>query len=213
MHPTVRVRASSLVTQPDGSRVHFSGYRQATIWQAIELEAEPNPQWRPSWRMAERRLGEMLAAQKADGGLNRGVRAAGNKLGNGQGSPALVCDEDRPKLSDAGISYDLSSRAQKLAAVPESHAGDTVGFGLPDFLSVCPCVKEGDGRPGANQRRGEQPFISIFAECWSAELDACGGNEQLASFGSALGFSQVGGNEAVTRTTSVIPGERSCHGQ
>lgn len=63
---------------------------------------------------AERRLGEMLSAQKADGGLNKG------KLKQG---PALVANEDgksTPKLADVGIGYDLSSRAQKLAAVPEA---------------------------------------------------------------------------------------------
>lgn len=63
---------------------------------------------------AERRLGEMLAAQKADGGLNSG------KLKQG---PAVVCDDHGKtalKLADAGISKDLSSRAQKLAAVPEA---------------------------------------------------------------------------------------------
>jgi hypothetical protein len=62
---------------------------------------------------AERRLGEMLAAQKADGGLSKGQLKQG---------PALVSDEggkSAPKLADAGISYDLSSRAQKLAAVRE----------------------------------------------------------------------------------------------
>lgn len=63
---------------------------------------------------AERRLGEMLASQKADGGLSKGQLKQG---------PALVRAEDgkpAPKLADAGISYDLSSRAQKLAAVPEA---------------------------------------------------------------------------------------------
>lgn len=63
---------------------------------------------------AERRLGEMLVQQKADGGLSRGQLKQG---------PALVNHEDgkqAPKLADAGISYDLSSRAQKLAAVPEA---------------------------------------------------------------------------------------------
>ena len=63
---------------------------------------------------AERRLGEMLSAQKNDGGLNKGQLKQG---------PALVANEDgksTPKLSDAGIGYDLSSRAQKLAAVPEA---------------------------------------------------------------------------------------------
>lgn len=69
---------------------------------------------------AERRLGEMLSQQKADGGLNRGTLVAGNKEGAGQGSPAVVKNDHRPKLADAGISKDLSSRAQKLAAVPEA---------------------------------------------------------------------------------------------
>lgn len=69
---------------------------------------------------AERRLGEMLSAQKADGGLNRGTVVAGNKEGAGQGSPVVVTNDHRPKLADAGISKDLSSRAQKLAAVPEA---------------------------------------------------------------------------------------------
>lgn len=65
---------------------------------------------------AERRLGELIAAQKAGDGLNAGVRMAGKSAD----ASALVIDEGRsvPKLADAGISYDLSSRAQKLAAVP-----------------------------------------------------------------------------------------------
>ena len=61
----------------------------------------------------------MLAAQKAAGGLATGVRMAGNKPGEGQGSPAVVVDDRRPTLCSAGISKDLSSRAQAIAAVPE----------------------------------------------------------------------------------------------
>ena len=63
---------------------------------------------------AERRLGEMLTQQKAGGGLNKGQLKQG---------PALVSNEDgkqAPKLAEVGIGYDLSSRAQKLAAVPEA---------------------------------------------------------------------------------------------
>ena len=69
---------------------------------------------------AERRLGEMIIAQKSDAGLNTG------KLKQG---PVLVTDEggELPKLSDAGISYDLSSRAQKIAAVPEAEFEAEVG--------------------------------------------------------------------------------------
>jgi hypothetical protein len=62
---------------------------------------------------AERRLGEMLAATKAEGGLKP---AATLKRG-----PVVVSNDHgktAPTLADAGISKDLSSRAQKLAAVP-----------------------------------------------------------------------------------------------
>lgn len=57
---------------------------------------------------AERRLGEMLAAQKAEGGLNRGAA-----------TPSSATSAS-PTLAAVGISHDLSSRAQKLAAVPEA---------------------------------------------------------------------------------------------
>ena len=62
---------------------------------------------------AERRLGEMLAEQKADGGLHEGGRPTQET-----GRHARPVSE-KPRLADAGISKDLSSRAQKLAAVPE----------------------------------------------------------------------------------------------
>jgi len=79
---------------------------------------------------AERRLGEMLAQQKADGGLASGVRMAGAKPGANDGSSAVVGNDRRPeapKLADAGISKDLSSRAQKLAAVPPAEFEAEVG--------------------------------------------------------------------------------------
>lgn len=75
---------------------------------------------------AERRLGEMIAAQKASGGLNRGVQLRGTTDGK---SSVVVTDDrrERPTLADAGISKDLSSRAQKLAAVPEAEFEAEVG--------------------------------------------------------------------------------------
>jgi hypothetical protein len=74
---------------------------------------------------AERRLGEMLAQQKAEGGLNKGAAGAGVN----QHTPVEVRSSvtTAPKLSDAGISKDLSSRAQKLAAVPEAEFEAEVG--------------------------------------------------------------------------------------
>lgn len=60
---------------------------------------------------AERRLGGMLAAQKAEDGLSKGGRPA-EEPGRRE-RPVL------PTLADVGISKDLSSRAQAIAAVPE----------------------------------------------------------------------------------------------
>ena len=69
----------------------------------------------------------MLAQQKADVGLNRGAQIAGSRAGANDGSSAVVSNDHRPRLSDAGISKDLSSRAQKLAAVPEAEFEAEIG--------------------------------------------------------------------------------------
>lgn len=70
---------------------------------------------------AERRLGELLTAHKGGHGLNAGSRS---QLAGKSDDGLAVVRNDRqktaPKLADAGISKDLSSRAQKLAAVPEA---------------------------------------------------------------------------------------------
>lgn len=65
---------------------------------------------------AERRLGELIAAQKAGPGLNRGAAATRSAE-----TTAL------PTLKDAGISKDLSSRAQNIAAVPEQEFEQEIG--------------------------------------------------------------------------------------
>lgn len=67
---------------------------------------------------AERRLGQMLAEQKATGGLSKGAAGAGVNQHTPREVPSSVTRA--PTLAGAGISYDLSSRAQKLAAVPEA---------------------------------------------------------------------------------------------
>lgn len=59
---------------------------------------------------AERRLGELISEHKANDEFGKG------------GRPPKTCRDGRqvlPTLRDVGISRDLSSRAQKLAAVPE----------------------------------------------------------------------------------------------
>lgn len=64
---------------------------------------------------AERRLGEMIAAQKAGDGLAK------------PGPKSVVADDRIPTLAETGISKDLSSRAQKLAAVPDDEFEEQVG--------------------------------------------------------------------------------------
>lgn len=69
---------------------------------------------------AERRLGELLSEQKSGAGLNTGAM--------GIGKSAVANDDRTPTLAAVGITKDLSSRAQKLAAVPvaefEAEVGD-----------------------------------------------------------------------------------------
>jgi hypothetical protein len=74
---------------------------------------------------AERRLGEMLSHQKSEGGLSKG--AAGVGINQHSAKEVRSSVTTAPKLADAGISKDLSSRAQKLAAVPEAEFEAEVG--------------------------------------------------------------------------------------
>ena len=67
---------------------------------------------------AERRLGEMIAAQKETIGLNHGNAGAGRPILGAAENEAPKIDP-RPTLADAGIDHKLSSHAQKMAAVPE----------------------------------------------------------------------------------------------
>lgn len=68
---------------------------------------------------AERRLGELIAAQKAGPGLNTGSK--------GIGKSAVATNDRTPTLADVGISKDLSSRAQNIAAVPEQEFEQEIG--------------------------------------------------------------------------------------
>ena len=74
-------------------------------------------QMRP-WRLSYA-LGELLVEQKATVGLNRGAA--------GIGTSAVVRDDRTPTLADIGVSKDLSSHAQKVAAIPEAEFEGIVG--------------------------------------------------------------------------------------
>lgn len=69
---------------------------------------------------AERRLGELIRAQKEGPGLNVGKRGD-------RGPRSAPRSDTRPTLADAGIDKKLSSRAQKLAAVPEKQFEGMLG--------------------------------------------------------------------------------------
>jgi hypothetical protein len=60
---------------------------------------------------AERRLGEMIKAQKDDAGLNKGGRPKTS-------TPEEQVLKTTPTLEDVGISRKLSSRAQAIASIP-----------------------------------------------------------------------------------------------
>lgn len=67
---------------------------------------------------AERRLGELLKAQKETVGLNPGTRS--QKLTRVSGGAVAEPPENKlPTLADAGIDKKLSARAQKIADIPE----------------------------------------------------------------------------------------------
>lgn len=65
---------------------------------------------------AERRLGELISEQKRTVGLNPGTRTSGGGVGAGG---SMMAPPAIPTLSDVGIDKKLSSRARKLAAIPE----------------------------------------------------------------------------------------------
>lgn len=71
---------------------------------------------------AERRLGELIIAQKETVGLNKG--------GAGIGKPKSAVPEEYhtqpPTLAEAGIDKKLSARSQKTAAVPDEYFEEKV---------------------------------------------------------------------------------------
>lgn len=73
---------------------------------------------------AERKLGELIDAQKDATGLNRGRAGAGRPaLGGAQEEPPK---DDRPTLAELGVDKKLSSRAQRLAHLPPEAFEDRI---------------------------------------------------------------------------------------
>lgn len=66
----------------------------------------------------ERRLGELMSAQRESVGLNTGTAGQGRpRIGGFDDNPPK--QDARPTLAEAGIDKSLADRARKLAAVPE----------------------------------------------------------------------------------------------
>jgi hypothetical protein len=73
---------------------------------------------------AERRLGELIVAQKETVGLNAGMAGGAARDASGTFSAPL---DARPTLADVGIDKKLSAHAQKVAAIPEAEFEGIVG--------------------------------------------------------------------------------------
>jgi hypothetical protein len=83
---------------------------------------------------AERRLGELLLAQKSTVGFNTGA-AAGGKKGGPRGS-FLEPRDKRPTLAAAGIDKKLSMRAQRLAILSAAEFRNLIFEGRERIIAV-----------------------------------------------------------------------------
>jgi hypothetical protein len=84
---------------------------------------------------AKRKLGQLMAAQKATEGLNSGTAGKGRpKTKIGGVSETLPKKDERPTLAEAGIDKNLAKRARKAAALSETEAEEEAAAlraGLP----------------------------------------------------------------------------------
>src|SRR3990167_11338949 len=88
---------------------------------------------------AEKRLGELIQAQKATEGLNSGTAGKGRpKKGGRDERPPK---DDKPTLKEAGISKDLSSRAQKLAQIDDDHFDNIIKAKRDDYAGSIERIK------------------------------------------------------------------------
>lgn len=118
---------------------------------------------------AERRLGELIAEQKKTVGLNKGAK--GSIV---TGTKRAPVKDTRPTLADAGIDKRLSSRSQKLAALPEHKFESEVKQwrvkmkDTPDRITL-PLSTNGSSSKAKHTKPAviDEPF-SPAVECWFA---------------------------------------------
>ncbi|PWJ88408.1 N6-adenosine-specific RNA methylase IME4 [Mesorhizobium loti] len=101
---------------------------------------------------AERRLGELIVAQKTTIGLNPGGRP---KTSASRGQVP-----EQPTLSDVGVDRKMSARAQKMAAVPEGEFEAMVGdwrnrIEIENERVTVNLLKAGEKRMSRDQREAE----------------------------------------------------------
>jgi hypothetical protein len=123
---------------------------------------------------AERRLGEMIKAQKDEGGLAK----PGTK-------PSSVVVLDRtPTLADVGISKDLSSRAQKIASIPAPEFEEAIADHRHERVPISAAALKGavKGRINdmAKQAKAE---MKEAAKDWTPEMRASVAPEMLRQRG------------------------------
>ena len=120
---------------------------------------------------AERRLGELIGQQKAGEGLAKGAAMRG--VGRA-GKNAVESDDRVPTLAEAGISKDLSSRAQKLAAVPpevfEAEVKEWRGRVEAENVRVTTRLEKA-GERAAKPKKGEPTIESLQAEIEALRAD------------------------------------------
>lgn len=95
---------------------------------------------------SERRLGEMIQRQKETGGMNTGGRPTEKPLPEGKGFS--------PPLSDMGIDYKLSSRAQAIASIPHDEFEEVLATHREEVTAVSDRTMEALGR--------RAPIVSLY---------------------------------------------------
>jgi hypothetical protein len=120
-------------------------------------------------KRAERRLGELIAEEKEQRGLASGGEHGGRKKKDGSRAEP---SNTRPTLRSAGITKDLSSRAQKKAKLPPQEAERLIEKGRQNIIK---------GRPARNilqarreEEREERIQLDLKVPELGREADGCG---------------------------------------